>query len=82
MLCNITLRLRWNVVWDSEGWSEEGLLAAHMAADFFDDVRCSIGSVVHHSFHKKCRNGHKQGQPADDDEFHAHGAGPQFDLQT
>jgi len=53
-----------------------------MAADFFDDVRGSIGSVIHQSFHKECRNGHEQGQPADDDEFHAHGTGSQFDLQT
>ena len=67
---------------DCEGWSEEGLLAAHIAADFSDDVGGSIGSVIHQSFHKECRNGHEQGQPADDDEFHAHGTGSQFDLQT
>ena len=43
MLCGIALRLRWNVVRDSKGRSEEGLLAAHVAADFLDDVRRSIG---------------------------------------
>ena len=80
--CIIIFVLWWNAIRDREGWSKEGLLATHIAADFFDYFHGSNGSVGQHSFHKKRRNGHEQGQPADDDEFHAHGAGSQFCLQT
>src|ERR1700730_2296741 len=75
VLREIMLKLRWNVIGDGQRWSEEGLLTAHMTADFLDDFRRSLGPVFDQTSNKERGNGRQQRQGADHYEFHAHRPG-------